>query len=162
MRNNEESSLQIAFASFMRYAYPDVIHFHCPNEGTADIRRGALMKLRGVLPGVMDNILLFGNRQFAALELKRGSTKAKYSPSQQAFADNLDRVGFPHAVANDGPSIIAALRSFGLPDTPYKFPTLTASENNLRMQYIHLVQRGLNPPCPRGMVEVENLFTQDC
>jgi len=156
---SSESQLGIAFVNFMRYAFPHVLAWHTRNENATNEIQGKILKDIGVLAGVHDYCLIWPYRNFATLELKRAAVKAKYSPKQQEFADRMDMVGFPHAVANSPATIIAALKSFGLVSM-YKFPTLSSSEQNMRMQYIHLVRRGLNPPTPRGYEEFENPFAE--
>ena len=118
-----ESALQTAFINFMRSAFPHVVVFHVRNEKSINAIQGKQMKDQGVLAGVHDNILLWPPRNMATIELKRPTKKAEYNEKQTAFAERLDKVGFPHACCNNGESIIAALRRFGLV-TNHRFPTV--------------------------------------
>lgn len=131
-----ESLLQVAFINWMHAALPEVTVWHTYNENSANATQGKIKKDRGVLAGVHDNCMMWGNRNFATLELKNPNKPPsinKYSPKQKEFADKLDVIGFPHACCQNGQQIEAFIRSLGLVPK-YRFPSCLISSGKQMLQ----------------------------
>jgi hypothetical protein len=135
-RDNGEALLQVAFINWMRSALPDVMVWHVYNENSSNAIQGKIKKDRGVLAGVHDNHLVWAGRNFATIELKspnKRPSEAKYSDKQQAFAERLDKAGFPHFCCQTGEQCEAAIRSLGLVPL-FKFPISLASTGRQMLQ----------------------------
>lgn len=134
-----ESALQVAFTNWMKSALPHVLHFHVYNENSINAIQGKIKKDRGVLAGVHDNILLWPARNMASIELKdpdKPKSINKYSDKQQAFAERLDKIGFPHACCQNAKQIEEAIKSFGLAPL-FRFPlSLASSGKQMLMQQV--------------------------
>lgn len=136
----KESDLQIAFINFMRISFPHVMVWHTYNENAVNAIQGAQRRLKGVLAGVHDNVLVWPPRNMATIELKRPGTKPKYSDKQQAFAERLDKVGFPHACCSSGDEIMAALKRFGLEtNTPFPWSLSGTKKQALQNEYHNIM-----------------------
>lgn len=112
-----ESKLQITFINWMRSALPDVLVWHSYQENAINAIQGKIKKDRGVLAGVHDNCLVFGEGKFATIELKdpdKPKSANKYSDPQKAFAERLDKLGIRHFCCQNGEQIEAAIISLGL------------------------------------------------
>ena len=134
-----ESKLQVAFINWVRSALPHVTVWHVYNENSVNQIQGKIKKDRGVLAGVHDNHLIWEGRNFATVELKdpdKPKSINKYSDKQLAFAEKMDKAGFPHACCQNGDQIEAAIRSFGL-NPLFRFPrSLASSGKQMLMQQI--------------------------
>lgn len=134
---NKEYLLQIAFINWMRSALPEVMVWSVINENAENAVQGAYFKKRGLLAGVHDCHLVWPGRNFATIELKspdKRPSESKYSDTQKAFSERLDKCGFPHACCQNGEQIESAIRSFGL-EPKYPFPrSLSSSQKQMLMQ----------------------------
>jgi hypothetical protein len=134
-----ESKLQVSFINWMRSALPDVLVWHTYNENAVNQIQGKIRKDRGVLAGVHDNCILYGEGKFATLELKdpdKPKSANRYSEKQQAFAERLDKFGIPHACCQSGEQIEAYILSLGL-KPKYPFPrSLDSSKKQMLFQEI--------------------------
>lgn len=123
-RDAGEAKLQVAFINWMRSACPDVVVWHTYNENSVSAIQGKIKKDRGVLAGVHDNCLLLPDGRFATIELKspnKAPSQNKYSDTQQAFAERLDKANIRHFCCQNGPQIETAIASLGL-SALFKFP----------------------------------------
>lgn len=95
---NKEDTDQQAFIAWIRYHCPWVNVFHVPNELNGSKVQGEIMRRKGKVGGVSDNIILTPghDKPFAAMELKRrDKTKGKWQPGQREFLNKTaDDGGF--------------------------------------------------------------------
>lgn len=142
-----EASLQIAFINWMRSACPDVMVWHTYNENSVNAIQGKLKKDRGVLAGVHDNCMVLPDSRFCTLELKdpaKPKSANKYSDTQQAFAEKLDKAGCLHACCQNADQIESYIKSLGLVPK-YKFPSsLESSKKQMLMEQYQRAMRGLD------------------
>ena len=94
----KEDSLQIAVIDYLRYQFPHVLAFHCPNGGSRNAIEGAKLKRMGVLAGVSD-ILIFHRCRMCAIELKIKPNLP--TPKQKEFGDKWVKEGGKFFVAFD-------------------------------------------------------------
>jgi hypothetical protein len=109
-----ERELHIAVADHIRWAIrPDVIWFHPANGELRSDSTGALLKRRGVRPGVSD--LLFAappQARLHALELKRRGKRP--TPEQTAFLDAVRAIGGVSAWADSYDKAIELLKAWDI------------------------------------------------
>lgn len=129
-----ESKLQVSFINWMRAALPQVIVWHTYNENSINAIQGKMKKDRGVLAGVHDNCMVLPNGRFCTLELKDPSkpkSANKYSDTQLAFAERLDKAGCSHACCQNGDQVEVYIKSLGLKPA-FRFPAcLDASKRQM-------------------------------
>lgn len=133
-----ERSLQRATAAYFKAVLlPEVLWFHCPNEGKRGLHAQADFKLGGGLPGVADwylawqkpiaGRLLPDGRSIITqcisvtiwLELK--SATGKLTPAQEAFRQRVIMLGHHYEVCRTPEAVVAALRGRGVPMRPHSF-----------------------------------------
>lgn len=145
-----ERSLQRATAAYFKAVLlPEVLWFHCPNEGKRGAHAQADFKLGGGLSGVADwmlgwkksciypadfqqspqdglNFMLnpfpffqYMIPQTAWLELK--SVTGKLTPAQQAFRERVLALGHYHEVCRSLEAVASALRGWNVPTRPHSF-----------------------------------------
>lgn len=120
----------------MRSALPEIIVFHIYQENAVNQIQGKIKKDRGVLAGVHDNIMILPDGVVATLELKDpNKTKSanKYSDSQKAFAERLDKANVRHACCQNAEQIESYIASLGL-KPKWKFPVALVSTKRLMLQ----------------------------
>ena len=94
-----EDSVQIGCVEYRRHHAPDLLAFHCPNEGQIPVQYRVKMGRKGLLPGVSDEIIFQPVKGFTgvAIEIKRAtkSLSSKVSDSEREFLrKNRERGGF--------------------------------------------------------------------
>ena len=96
----KEDDEQIFCSDWVKYNYPEVVFFHCVNEGKKTIGQARKDQAKGLLKGVSDCMFLIpeslrGSYPFGAIELKRtGKTQAsKVSDEQKSFLKSVRESG---------------------------------------------------------------------
>jgi len=84
-RKSGEATHQEAFCKYLRLQHPGLLFFSIPNEGATSPERIAMLKRRGLLPGVCDLFIAQPTDSYAGLflEFKFGSNKL--TGAQEAF-----------------------------------------------------------------------------
>jgi len=114
-----ERSTHIAVADLLRVAArPDVFWTALEAGEYRTEKTGALLKRKGVKPGVADFMFLgkdgaFGGHKIVFLELKRGGI-GRLSPAQQLFGSLMLEYDIPYAVARSYDEAEAQLRAWGV------------------------------------------------
>ena len=122
-----EVQLQISVVQHLRWRCREgVTYLHVPNGELRDKRTAAKLKAMGVLPGVADLILIWGEListpylevtpRLLFLELKvRGG---KLSPEQSEFRDVMRKCGAAFEIADNIDDAIAILDRYGILKRP--------------------------------------------
>lgn len=106
-----EDNLQMAVADYLRIACPNVLWWHTPNGGKRNAREAGRLKRMGVLPGVADIVLHWGNKK-AAMELKVG--QRTQTANQTTFMHQWIHHGGQYAVCRSLDEVQAALKIWGV------------------------------------------------
>ena len=93
-----ESELQKQCVKWFRIKYPDYILFSIPNGGSRNAIEAKRLKAEGVLAGVADLQLLFGNGSYNALFIEMKVGKNKQSANQIAFQEYCDNNNYKYIV----------------------------------------------------------------
>lgn len=113
----KEDDEQIFCSDWVKYNYPEMVFFHCVNEGKKTIGQARKDQAKGLLKGVSDCMFLIpesirGKYPFGAIELKRaGKTQASpVSSEQKSFLKSVRESGGFAAVAYGREGFLAALK----------------------------------------------------
>lgn len=100
----KEETEQMAYGTWMKWRFPDILWFHVPNEtGTKSGAQFVLKRQKmGVRKGVSDNVILTAgvNHKCALIELKRrDKTKSKIGKEQMEILHQAHDLGHFAAIA---------------------------------------------------------------
>lgn len=93
-----ESELQKQCVRWFRIKYPQYILFSIPNGGSRNAIEAKRLKAEGVVAGVADLQLLFGNGIYNALFIEMKVGKNKQSENQIAFQQYCDKNNYKYVV----------------------------------------------------------------
>lgn len=93
-----ESELQKACVTWFRLQYPQYLLFSVPNGGSRNAIEAKRLKAEGVIPGVADLQLLFGNGQYNSLFIEMKYGKNKQSGEQVNFQLYCIKHNYKYAV----------------------------------------------------------------
>jgi hypothetical protein len=110
-RQHPEDDLQKAVWEWYLWQQPGCIMFAVPNGGVRNPREMARFKTMGLVPGVADLILLWGEGG-GAIELKVG--KGKQSIAQKEFESCCESFEIPYRVCHSVDEVKAACQEWGL------------------------------------------------
>lgn len=112
-----EDAVQIFASDWVKYNYPEMVFFHCVNEGKKTIGQARKDQDKGLLKGVSDCIFMIpekyrGNYSFGAIELKRATKKlaSPVSNEQKSFLKSVRESGGFSAVAYGREGFLAAFK----------------------------------------------------
>jgi hypothetical protein len=84
MKHNE-SKLQIACVNWFKLQYPMYILFSIPNGGRRTLIEAKILKAEGIMSGVADLFLMYGNKEHNGLFIEMKYEKGRQSDSQKLF-----------------------------------------------------------------------------
>lgn len=93
MARNEEARIQASVVDYVRRVCPDVLIYHPPNGEWRDKRTAAKLRWMGVVAGIPDLVLLYGQGKTAFFEIK--TDKGRLSKTQALVASWLELSDFP-------------------------------------------------------------------
>lgn len=93
-----ESELQQACVTWFRLQHPTKLLFAIPNGGQRSKVEAKIMMGEGVVPGVADLQLLFGNGQYFSLFIEMKAGKNTQTDDQKEFQAYCDRNKFKYVV----------------------------------------------------------------
>lgn len=82
---HRESEIQRAFVTWFNLQHPTKMLFAIPNGGARSKIEAAIMKGEGVVPGVGDTFLMFGNSHYYGLFIEFKAGDNKQSEKQKEF-----------------------------------------------------------------------------
>ena len=92
---HEESKIQKAIVTAIRYLYPKSILLAIPNEARRNVRTGAIMKAMGMLSGTSDLIFIHkGSVYFFEVKTDNG----KQTDTQKEFEKRITKQGLKYFV----------------------------------------------------------------
>ena len=97
-RKNEESQMQKKCVKLFNQLYPLYILFSIPNGGNRNEIEAVNLKKEGVVSGVADLCLLFGNGGYFALFIEMKTSKGKQSETQIAFQKYCEKNKYKYVV----------------------------------------------------------------
>ena len=90
---------------------PDLFMFHVPNERKCSVQQRVKLARMGVVAGVSDYIIFFGNK-WAAIEFKRSEKEMKkLNEPQSTFKTMCERHGAPYLLTCKEEEAIEFLKS---------------------------------------------------
>lgn len=98
--SNEESNCQINCVKWFRFVYPSYLIFAIPNGGARNKITGAIMKREGVVAGVADLCVLYGNGDHNGLYIEMKTKTGKQQPTQKAFEEHCVKQGYKYVICN--------------------------------------------------------------
>ena len=96
--NRPEQDLQIMCVNYFRLQHKDKLIFAVPNSAKRGAIEGARMKAMGTLKGCADVVILSFPGKATFIEMKSG--KGKQQPSQMAFQDAVEKLGFTYYICD--------------------------------------------------------------
>jgi hypothetical protein len=109
---NAEARAQAAIVEFVRWCAPQAVIFAVPNGGLRSKAEAARLKWTGALAGVLDLVLVLPEGRSAYWETK--AQRGRLSDEQQAFINNLERLGHRWAVVRSVDDARRELQALGI------------------------------------------------
>jgi hypothetical protein len=100
MKQFNESKLQQSCVKWFKYRYPYILIAAFPNEGKRTVQSAARMKAEGLLSGMPDLFICFGNSAYHGLFVEMKFGNGKTTTNQDEVIAKLTKQGYQVAVVN--------------------------------------------------------------
>lgn len=109
---HEESKLQISCVKWFRLQYPEHVLFSVPNGGFRNGKEAKILKAEGVVAGIADLFLMFGNKGYMGMFIEMKFGKGKQGPSQIDFQKKAETQGYKYIVVNSFEGFMQEINSY--------------------------------------------------
>lgn len=97
MRHNE-SKLQINCVNWFKIQFPMYVLFAIPNGGARRLIEGKILKAEGVMAGVADLFLMYGNETYNGLFIEMKTEKGLQGDSQKNFEKKCKTFNYKYVI----------------------------------------------------------------
>jgi hypothetical protein len=112
---HDESKLQKACVMWFRLQHRNKLLFAIPNGGKRDKISAKIMQGEGVVPGVADLQLLYGNGEFNSLFIEMKTSIGKQSEKQKEFQTYCEKNKFKYIICRSLEEFIQQVNDYITP-----------------------------------------------